>query len=66
MTIYVMKNVYFKKRDPECTNIVAATFEERHKPGPLDSLKWEYCGPSILKGLTKLWIEGDVTYYGYL
>jgi hypothetical protein len=64
--MYVMKNVYFTKRDYECTNVVAATYETRFKPGQLDSLKWEPCGPSILKGLNKLWIENGVTYYGYL
>ena len=66
MTIYVMKNVYFKKRDYEATNIVAATYQTRFKPGRLDSLQWETCGPGILKGLTKLWTENGVTYYGHL
>lgn len=64
--MYVMKNTRFTKRDYEATNIVAATFETRYRPRQLDSLQWEPCGPAILSDLTKLWIEGDVTYYGYL
>ena len=60
----VYKNKRFKKRDYDATNIVAcqpidggtAFISEDYEPAP----------DSILDGLTKLWIQGGVQYYGYL
>lgn len=65
MTTYILKNTYFVKRDYETTNVVACTYE-KHKPLSVDSTQWVPAGPSTLNGLTKLWIENGVTFYGYL
>ena len=54
------KNTNFKKRDYECTNIVACKAEKA--PGA----NWGECEGLTLNGLTQLWIENGVTYYGYL
>jgi len=59
MTVYKNKN--FTKRDYECTNVVACMAEknpnEQHYTKGSDA---------DLNGLTQLWIEGGVRYYGYL
>lgn len=54
------RNKNFTKRDYECTNIVACVAWEA--PGE----NWTSCDDGILKGLTKLYREGDVSYYGYM
>jgi hypothetical protein len=57
------KNIFYTKRDYEATNIVCCQSE--HKPEKFTNM-WRECSDSELKGLTKLYIECDVTYYGYL
>ena len=60
----VYLNRAFKKRDYECTQIVAcqpldsgtAIIPEGYDPAPA----------SILIGLTPLWTQGGVRYFGYL
>ena len=60
----VYRNRKFKKRDYECTQIVACQ--------PIDSGTaiipegYDPCPSDILVGLTPLWIQGGVRYYGYL
>jgi hypothetical protein len=66
MTTYILKNTRFVKRDHEATNVVACTYEGPIKPGIVDRLEWIPAGPSTLNGLTKLWTECGVTFYGYL
>jgi len=58
MAIY--KNINFKKRDYEATNIVACV-----TAGPAPE-HFVLADNVTLQGLTQLWREGDVTYYGYL
>jgi len=55
------KNANFIKRDYECTNIVACKAEVAPKDG-----KWVECDESALNGLTQLWIQGGVAFFGYL
>ena len=54
------KNTKFTRRDYECTNVVACEAEtapaEHYAP----------CDPSELRGLTHLWTERGVRYFGYL
>jgi hypothetical protein len=59
----VYKNRFFTKRDYETSNIVAITAP--HKPETEDN-RWTRSDPSVLKGLTMLYRQGDVRYYGYL
>lgn len=54
------KNKLFTKRDYECTNIVACVAEQA------PSEHFVPADESVLNGLTKLGIERDVAYYGYL
>lgn len=54
------KNKNFTKRDHECTNVVACFADkapdENYVPADV----------TVLDGLTRLWIENGVEYYGYL
>lgn len=50
----------FTTRNYDCTNVVACQAEV----APNDY--WIECGDEVLAGLTKLWIEAGVQYYGYL
>lgn len=59
----VYRNRFFTKRDYETSNIVAITAP--HKPETEDD-RWTRAIPDILKGLTMIYREGDVRYYGYL
>ena len=60
----VYRNRKFKRRDYECINVVACQ--------PIDSGMaiipegYDPCPSDILVGLTPLWIQGGVRYYGYL
>lgn len=54
------RNKNFTKRDYEATNVVACVAAEA--PGE----NWEPCADSIIDGLTQLFIERDVRYFGYL
>jgi hypothetical protein len=60
----VYRNTAFKKRDYDCTYIVACQ--------PIDGgtaiipKGYEPADSSILIGLTPLWIQGGVRYFGYL
>jgi hypothetical protein len=54
------KNTSFVKRDYECSNIVACL---------ADKAPAENFAPSdetVINGLTQIWIENGVRYYGYL
>lgn len=54
------RNTKFIKRDYECTNIVAcvaAAAPESH---------WEQVDASAINGLTKLYTQAGVTYYGHI
>lgn len=55
------KSANWKTRDYESTNIVACVAEVAPTKG-----NWIPCNDSILGGLTMLWIESGVRYYGYL
>jgi hypothetical protein len=57
----VFVNQNFKKRDYECTNIVACVAEKAPDENYVPTDK-----PQALQGLTRLWIQGGVEYYGYL
>ena len=57
----VFVNQKFKKRDYECTNIVACVAEKAPDENYVPTDK-----PQALQGLTRLWIQGGVEYYGYL
>lgn len=59
MTTYI--NKHFTKRNYECTNIVACVAEANP-----DAAKWEVADASVLAGLTQLWTERGVRFYGYL
>ncbi len=54
------RNAKWTTRDYECTNVVACV--GLSAPGP----NWVECDPAILEGLTPLWIEHGVKYWGYL
>jgi hypothetical protein len=60
----VFRNKHFTERNYECTNIVACVpVGEWHDPSN------EHYAPadeSLLVGLTALWVEGGMQYYGYL
>ncbi len=59
-TLRTFKNERFTQRDYESTNIVACMADTA------PSEQWTECAESILVGLTKLWIEKGVHYFGYL
>jgi hypothetical protein len=60
----VYRNKFFKKRNPEVTNIVAAVvLDEAAYSIPAH---YELADESILQGLTPLWIQNRLHYYGYL
>ena len=48
------------KRNYECTNVIACRAESA------PTADWIECDDTILTGLTKLWIERGVQYYGHL
>lgn len=54
------KNKHFTKRDYECSNIVACVAET----APDDN--YVPADATVLEGLTQLWIQSGVRYYGYL
>ena len=54
------KNKHFTKRNYECTNIVACVAAAAPDENYIEA------DETILKGLTRLWVENDVEYYGYL
>ena len=58
MTTY--RNTRFTARDYECTNVVACVADAA------PAAFWQPADESILSGLTKLYVEAGVTYYGYL
>ena len=61
MTIY--RNANYKVRDYEATNIVACIAEDGRKP---DGEYWVEATKYVLSGLTPLWIQNGVQYYGHL
>lgn len=54
------KNKNWKRRDYECTNVVACVAAA----APDDN--WIECDASELERLTPLWIERCVQYYGFM
>ena len=54
------KNKSFTARDYDCMNVVACEAETAPNDNYIE------CDPYELKTMTKLWKEGNVTYYGYL
>jgi hypothetical protein len=54
------RNKNFQKRNYEVTNIVACVATD----APNEN--WIECDESELNGLSKLWTQGDVQFYGYL
>jgi hypothetical protein len=54
------RNINFARRNYECTNIVACVADAA--PGE----NWQECDETILRGLTQLWIEKGVRYFGWL
>lgn len=61
MTTYRNKN--FTKRDYEATNIVACVADEA--PASPDG-RWVVVDESILAGLTPLWTQAGVQYFGHM
>jgi hypothetical protein len=59
--IRTFKNVHFKARDYEATNVVACQGES-----PPNETDWKECSPIELDRLSKLWIENGRTFYGWL
>ncbi len=60
----VYKNLNFKKRDYECTNVVAAqAVDFDHEQLPTYYVPAE---SSVLDGLTRLWVEEGIQYWGWL
>jgi hypothetical protein len=57
------RNTNFTRRDYEATNIVACVAETA--PETPDN-RWQPADDAVLVGLTQLWIERGVRYYGYL
>ena len=55
------KNPAYVKRHHECMNLVACQAPANRLIG-----KWEECTADVLDGLTHLFTENDVKYYGYL
>lgn len=60
MAATTFRNTRFTKRDYECTNVVACEAEAA------PDARWEECSPDVLAGLTHLWTERGVRFYGYL
>jgi len=58
MTAY--RNTKFTTRNYECTNVVACIADAA------PAAHWEACDESILDGLTKLYTQAGVAYYGHL
>lgn len=61
MTTYRNKN--FVKRDYEATNIVCCEPDRGFTP---KGDYWVPCDPKELKGLTMLYREAGIDYYGYM
>lgn len=59
------KNKHFTKRDYECTNIVACVSDKPIEAGEYGEV-YVPADDSILNGLTMLYIQAGVQYYGYL
>ena len=67
MTVKIFKNKNFTKRDYEATNLVACEIVD--EGGQIRPDWGEYYVPAdekVLVGLTPLWIEGGVRYWGWL
>ncbi len=54
------RNTNYTKRDYETTNVVACVADVA--PGPA----WELCDATILDGLSQLWMQAGVRYYGHM
>jgi len=69
-TTATFKNTNWTERNYETSNIVACALEaDEFRPNPIPSAvygTWASVDCSILKGLTPLFLQGGVRYYGYL
>lgn len=54
------KNKNFTKRNYECTNVIACVAAAAPDENYIES------DEAVLQGLTQLWIENGVRYYGHL
>ena len=54
------KNKNFTTRNYECTNVIACVADAAPDKNYIES------DDSVLQGLTQLWIENGVRYYGHL
>lgn len=54
------RNTKFTTRNYDCTNVVACVADSA------PAAHWEVCDDSILCGLTKLYLQAGVAYYGHL
>ena len=63
MNMRVFRNKNFTKRNYECTNIVACQIIDE---GAKVAEDFELADESILFGLTPLWIERGIQYWGRL
>jgi hypothetical protein len=59
----IYRNTNFTKRDYDTTNVVAAVSLDGRAPR---GDGWQVADESALFGLTSLWIESGVRYFGYL
>jgi hypothetical protein len=63
MKVFANKRFTERRRDFECTQLVAAEILDEVGVAPA---WYEPVDASILAKLTPLWIEGGVRYWGYL
>ena len=54
------KNKNYTTRNYECTNVCACVAEN----APNEN--WQECEESYINGMTQLWIENGVRYYGFM
>lgn len=67
----IFRNTAWTKRDPDCTNIVACIGTTPPDAGRYGTNWQEVDAPNLAaafpgRSLDKLWIQGDVAFYGYL
>lgn len=55
------RNKNYTKRNYECTNVICCQAEKKPETGD-----WQQCEDHEIKGLTQLFIQAGVRYFGYL
>ena len=63
LTVPVYRNINFKKRDYEATNIAACSVIEKGAKLPAG---YEPVKADFVANMTPLWIEGGIQYWGWL